>query len=393
MFIHPEILYLIGGTSRCTFMVVFLTTVICQPEERCLRHWLTSLMASAAGCFCMSQSPSYPVAPFPLSLIATTLFSLSLGLAWSGLRRFYHRSVHLPTLMVITLTPGMLHLLLLWLETSQILHMSTTFLVTAIMAVLAMVEILRPPRRRILSQYVVAMAFFIYFLALFIPLAMLVTGVMTMEMMVSGQAAILADQILCILIHSGFIAMTSERSGMTLKHLSETDQLTGLSNRRGLQSALKRQKALYRPGQVLSMIIIDLDHFKAINDRLGHDAGDAVLRQFSQHLIAITRCQDMAVRWGGEEFLILLPDTPVEKAALLAERLRARVEGTPFALEPKALNITISLGVAVTPANTCDFDSVLQNADEALYKAKREGRNRVCCHDPSSLSRPLAVQA
>ncbi|WP_445619691.1 GGDEF domain-containing protein [Kushneria sp. Sum13] len=391
--LNPEILYLTSGISRCAFLVVFLATVISQPDERCLRHWLAALAASAAGSLCMTLSPSYPIAPFPLSLITTTLFFSSLSLSWSGLRIFYQRRVDIRMLALITIAPGILLMALLWLNASQILQLAMTFFVTAVMTALAVVEILRPPHQRILSQYVVAMAFSIYFVALLIPFIMLITGMMSMEMMVSGQAAIMADQVLCILIYFGFIAMSSERSSMTLKRLSETDQLTGLANRRAVQGVLKKRETHRHTGEVSSVIIIDLDHFKSVNDRLGHDAGDAVLKQFAQHLVAITRKQDMAVRWGGEEFLILLPDTTLEEAAIMAERLRRRVERAPFSLEPQTLKVTISLGVAATQADTSHFESVLQNADEALYRAKHEGRNRVCRHDAPSIPIPLPIRA
>ncbi len=326
---NPETLYLASGISRCTFLVVFLATVISQPDERCLKHWLTALVASAAGSLCMSLSPSYPIAPFPLSLITTTLFFSSLSLSWSGLRIFYQRSVDIRALILISVTPGALLLAMLWLDVSQTLQLAMIFFVTAIMTALAVVEILRPPRKRILSQYVVALAFSIYFIVLFIPLVMLVTGRMSLDMMVSGRAAIMVDQVLSILIYFGFIAMTSERSSITLKRLSETDQLTGLANRRAVQNVLKKQETSCLTDQVLSVIIIDLDHFKSVNDQLGHEAGDNVLRQFAQHLLAITRKQDMPVRWGGEEFLIMLPDTCLEEAAAMAERLRCR-EDTLF---------------------------------------------------------------
>ncbi|GHC26467.1 hypothetical protein GCM10010082_19560 [Kushneria pakistanensis] len=377
----PEMLYLASGISRCTFLLVFLATVISQPDECCLRHWLAALAASATGSLLMSLSPSYPVAPFPLSLITTTLFFSSLSLSWSGLRIFYQRSVDIRVLLSISMAPGILLLTMRWLDVSQSLQLAMTFFVTALMTILAIIEILRPPRRRILSQYVVAMAFSIYFVALFVPFLMLVTGMMSMEMMVSGQAAIMADQVLCILIYFGFIAMTSERSSITLKRLAETDQLTGLANRRAVQEILKRQDHHRRTDRISSVIIIDIDHFKSVNDRLGHEAGDSTLKHFAQHLTAIVRQQDMAVRWGGEEFLILLPDTSIEEAALMAERLRSRIETTPVALAQQLLSITISLGVAAVPPDTGDAEKAIHHADEALYRAKHGGRNRVCRYD------------
>lgn len=389
---NPETLYLASGVSRCTFLVIFLATVFSQPDERCLRHWLVALAASAAGSLCMALSPSYPIAPLPLWLVTTTLFFASLTLSWSGLRIFYQRRVNAGALVLISVTPAVLLSALSWLNAPEAMKLSTVFFMTSVMTALAVAEIFRPPRKRILSQYVVALAFGVYFLALFIPLVMLITGAMSVEMMVSGQAAIMADQVLCILIYFGFIAMTGERSSIELKRLSETDQLTGLANRRAVQGILKQQNAHWG-GPISSVIIIDLDHFKSVNDRLGHDAGDSVLKDFSRHLRAITRQQDMPVRWGGEEFLLLLPDTRLEEAAVMAERLRHRVATTPFLSGQHTLNVTISLGVAErASADKNDFASMLQNADEALYRAKHEGRNRVCRYD-AALGTPLSNEA
>ncbi len=158
------------------------------------------------------------------------------------------------------------------------------------------------------------------------------------------------------------------------------DQLTGLYNRRYLASHLGKllQKASEENSQV-SCLIIDMDFFKAVNDEHGHDVGDEVLREFGQRLASNVREMDMACRYGGEEFVLILPDTDISFAYMIAERLRQEVADQPFVVSTGALNLslTISIGVTASRADSDTSDSFLKRADEALYSAKRDGRNRV----------------
>lgn len=150
-----------------------------------------------------------------------------------------------------------------------------------------------------------------------------------------------------------------------------TDPLTGLDNRRGLDIALTLWQAEQRP---FAAVVLDVDHFKKVNDTHGHDAGDLVLQQLAQMMRSCSRDQDVLCRLGGEEFLILLPDVSPTAAAQVAQRLRQLVERT--AIEPVG-HITISLGVAQWPVQVGDAAQVLKAADHALYQAKQTGRNRV----------------
>ncbi|MBV9571202.1 MAG: PleD family two-component system response regulator [Alphaproteobacteria bacterium] len=159
-----------------------------------------------------------------------------------------------------------------------------------------------------------------------------------------------------------------------------TDQLTGLHNRRymsrHLDTLLTSAERAERP---LAFLIMDIDHFKAVNDTYGHDSGDEVLREFASRISANVRGIDLACRYGGEEFVVVMPDTDVDFAATVAERLRRSVESVPFAIsrEPHKLNITISIGIAASDETGDTADALLHRADKALYRAKREGRNRV----------------
>lgn len=165
------------------------------------------------------------------------------------------------------------------------------------------------------------------------------------------------------------------RHEQALREAASLDPLTGLQNRRGGEGLLERAYIGSREsGAPFSVIVADVDHFKAINDTWGHPVGDRVLENVSRLLRACVRATDGVVRWGGEEFLIILPHCDLRAAADQAERIRERVERTP---QPEAGQITLSLGVAQLGAEET-VASLIERADRALYQAKRRGRNRVC---------------
>ncbi|MBL0371270.1 PleD family two-component system response regulator [Rhizobium sp. KVB221] len=162
--------------------------------------------------------------------------------------------------------------------------------------------------------------------------------------------------------------------------LAVTDGLTGLNNRRYLDKHLKllfdRAAARDRP---LSLCITDIDRFKLVNDTHGHDAGDEVLREFAARIRSTVRGADLACRYGGEEFVVVMPDTGLDTAASVAERLRSIIEAEPFELRSAgiSLNITASVGISSTVWGAQSADQLLKQADRALYEAKHGGRNRV----------------
>ncbi|MBP2560971.1 two-component system cell cycle response regulator [Neorhizobium galegae] len=162
--------------------------------------------------------------------------------------------------------------------------------------------------------------------------------------------------------------------------LAVTDGLTGLNNRRYLDNHLKvlfnRSAARSRP---LSVCITDIDRFKSVNDAYGHDAGDEVLKEFAARVRSTVRGADLACRYGGEEFVVVMPDTDAMSAAAIAERLRSIIESQPFHLKTAGimLNITASLGLACSTQGAETPEQLLKQADRALYEAKNGGRNRV----------------
>ncbi len=171
------------------------------------------------------------------------------------------------------------------------------------------------------------------------------------------------------------------RLQVALQELAVRDSLTGLYNRRYLDETLEREVSrARREGIPLSLVMLDIDYFKRVNDTYGHQVGDEVLRMLAATLSADIRTEDVACRYGGEEFLILLPNMPLETAMLRAEAWRAAVEGLSIAHGDFQLAFTISLGVSAYPDHGKTPDDLTRCADQALYKAKHDGRNRVAIH-------------
>src|SRR5215471_546932 len=164
-----------------------------------------------------------------------------------------------------------------------------------------------------------------------------------------------------------------------LEDLATTDALTKLYNRRHFESAARAELARFqRYFRPLSILILDVDHFKGVNDRFGHAVGDTVLIGVADACRSIKRASDIAARIGGEEFAILLPETNEEAARSFAERLRKEVTECAPIVQGEKLALTVSVGVAIATRYTTRVNALLQAADEALYQAKRTGRNRVC---------------
>lgn len=177
-----------------------------------------------------------------------------------------------------------------------------------------------------------------------------------------------------------------------LRRLATTDPLTGLANRRSFVGAMEQEIERIRrfPGTEAALLMFDLDHFKGINDSLGHAAGDQVLKEFARRLQERLRKIDLAGRLGGEEFAVLLPGTGSGGACTLAGRLLREAAGAPMTIEGRELTVTVSIGVASLSASDETPDATLHRADMALYAAKAEGRNRVVCSESRAPAAPAA---
>ena len=179
-------------------------------------------------------------------------------------------------------------------------------------------------------------------------------------------------------ISSLFVLMLSYKLNQKLESIATIDGLTGVLNRRGLEdAAIKMQDICKRINLSMAILLIDIDHFKKVNDKYGHLTGDDVLRHLSKEVASVLRSSDVLGRYGGEEFCVFLPNTTETDAVALAERIRAGVEASPFINANDSIKTTISIGVADSVRAGYDFKGLVATADSAMYGAKNGGRNRV----------------
>ena len=198
--------------------------------------------------------------------------------------------------------------------------------------------------------------------------------VQTLTFMVSFLATLVSS--------FGFVFMAKERADQANLRLASQDPLTGAANRRALMQALETELArASRQHTPLALLMVDIDHFKRVNDHYGHLAGDHVLRHIVGVLRQRLRASDVLGRYGGEEFMVLLPGTDLHGAAQLAEQLRQAVQAAPCEWQGQHIPFTVSIGVAASADTPADpsrtSEALLQAADQALYRAKDDGRNRV----------------
>jgi diguanylate cyclase (GGDEF)-like protein len=189
------------------------------------------------------------------------------------------------------------------------------------------------------------------------------------------------------------LSIANIRLREALRSQSVKDPLTGLYNRRYLEETLERElRRAVRAEQSLGILMLDLDHFKRINDTYGHEAGDTVLRETADFLTKSVRVEDTVCRIGGEEFVIVLPTANAEAGRARAERIRSKLRELTILHQGQSLGrITVSIGVAELPVNGTSPKHLLEAADAALYRAKRDGRDRVVIAEPLAASELAAA--
>jgi two-component system cell cycle response regulator len=166
----------------------------------------------------------------------------------------------------------------------------------------------------------------------------------------------------------------------SIKHIAIYDTLTGLYNRRHFEERLgvEAQKSFFS-NTPLSLVMVDIDHFKKVNDTFGHTEGDQVLCMISSLLKSSVRKKDTVSRYGGEEFILILPEAGLDESFVIAERIRRLVEKSPFEVGKAQVNLTLSMGISNFPSHRAKSkEELVKMADQALYDAKRGGRNKVC---------------
>jgi diguanylate cyclase (GGDEF)-like protein len=175
-------------------------------------------------------------------------------------------------------------------------------------------------------------------------------------------------------------AIERSRLMVELEDRAIRDELTGVLNRRGFSEIAKIElNRAHRYDRPVGMIFIDLDHLKQINDTFGHAAGDLALKEIANTCLTNIREVDLLGRWGGDEFIVMLPESGQASTILIAERLQKSISNLSFAVEGKPVSLTISAGVAVEDKTKLSFNELFSNCDSALYSAKQAGRNCFIC--------------
>ena len=344
-----------------------------------LGHWAG---ASVLGTMALLMIAMHNVVPEWLALsLAQMLIAMGFILMWDGFRRFVGRApLSRPILMVLIMFAIGLIVASNVLQ-SLTLRASSNALWIALLSTMVARELLSAARPREIamrvSGWLYAISAMLFFMRGF---AVAASDAIVDPWNPDGLVALLLFWWLCFTMGAtlGMVLMASERLQKELDHQASHDPLTGALNRRALSMFAEKELARSRRnGQPLSVLMMDLDHFKAINDHFGHRGGDEILCRFVSASQRVLRTEDVFCRFGGEEFLALLPGIASEQALLVAERIRSayRSEMENITVLSLPFNTTVSIGISQYRPEE-EIDDVIRRADSALYQAKANGRNR-----------------
>jgi diguanylate cyclase (GGDEF)-like protein len=354
--------------------------------------WRVGTLLQAGGCVLLAVQHSLPL-PIVLPL-AHGMLLLGITGYWRALRQFYGMAD--TPLLLLPMLLGTLGIF--WMAAVQPSQSGRILVAAAVWSaiVAGCIATLVSPQardaaisRRVLTGVFVTVALAIGVSALVFVLA----NPLRTAIGDAGWVYLIAPMVAAVLPVVGttaYLQLCSERIRRQWERAASTDYLTGLSNRRTLADAGERRvQQARRRGRALSVAVIDIDHFKQINDRFGHEIGDRALKHVAGHIEAACRAGDLSGRQGGEEFVTVFDGLDNEAGVAAGERIRRAVESHPFVLDGVPLTITVSLGLASLSDHDRTLDDLLRRADRALYLAKAAGRNRVAleaaCADADSV--------
>jgi diguanylate cyclase (GGDEF)-like protein len=379
----------------CMAAVLGLFLIIAWLQERSVRAlaWWGAAYLIGASSMAMWSAPA-PLFNLPADLPAALIF-VACGMIWNGVRLFHGKAV----LAVATFAGAAVWLLLCQLPSVGQGSNSRIAIGAAVVAVYTFFIALELGRERRKSLYSRTAA-------LLVPLLHAAIFLMPLSMKAFFPDTIGAEWLVVFALETMLYALgTAIIVLMMVKdyHLhiyrsaASTDHLTGLLNRRAfLENAHALCAAQAKRRGPVTLLMFDLDHFKSINDRFGHAVGDEVLREFARVARSSMRANDIIGRLGGEEFSAIVP-APVGIAEQIAERLRASFQDAGVAIGMNAIGATVSIGLASSSVPVIDIDALLARADAALYRAKHDGRNRMCtaehepAPEPAAPARPTAA--
>jgi len=340
-----------------------------------LKWWGTAYLLGAASVALWSLASNMLGEVVSLALNAVGF--VACGMVWNASRVFHGRKPNLPGLVlgavawiavVMTLPPA-----------ASMMRMTIGAGIVAVYAALTATELWTERRRALQRRWPTMMVPVMHGFVLMLPI-LLGNLLHPHDVRFAGSIWVTGFSVELVLYAVGTVfvifMMVSERAVIAHKNAASMDPLTGMFNRRGfseISSRLIEREA--NAGRPMTAMIFDIDHFKSINDRFGHPAGDEVLKLFATVVVNTLRISDLSGRIGGEEFAALLP-CPLEEGVVAAERVREAFANSGIVVEDGPVDTTVSIGVAGGPAGT-ELEVLLAAADTALYQAKRSGRNRV----------------
>lgn len=344
-----------------------------------LFHWALALVAHTAGY--MLYALRGAVSDWFSVVLANMLIAAVFALMIEGLYQFQQRRPPRLRVWAPVLFVGLSFALLLDDIAARVVLMALVLSVQFVQFAGALRERWRetPGRGK---QFVLA-GFGLFVLALLLRAGSLLFGAVEMNSITDSNAmqAMMFSiaSVAMVLTNFGMVVMTKERADARNRALALQDELTGLHNRRYIQQTLVQAVAQsLRYQRPLAVLMLDIDHFKRVNDTHGHLSGDKVLQDLAQCIRQRLRAQDIAGRWGGEEFIVILPDTDAAGARIVAEQLRVAVERMRFTtLSGQPLAQTVSIGLHALQGGDDGERDLVAMADRALYLAKERGRNRV----------------
>jgi diguanylate cyclase (GGDEF)-like protein len=343
--------------------------------------WWGSAYLIGASAMALSTAPA-PFIELPAAVPGALTF-LACGMVWNGVRLFQGRRV-LPFATFIGAA--------LWLGLAQIPGMMENgngeilgALIVPVYTFFIAMELWRERRRTRYSRAAAIVVPCLHAGVFLVPLAM-------RAFLPDGHSGawltIFTLETILYAVGTAFIVMlmVKDHHVHVYRTAASTDHLTGLLNRRAfLETAQTLRRRLAKRGESVAVLMFDLDHFKSVNDRFGHSAGDEVLRLFARVTKASTRLDDIIGRFGGEEFIAIVPGD-IEVAEKIAERVRTAFESAGAVIENQPIAATVSIGAASSYDAAITVDALIAKADAALYRAKHEGRNRVVSTESESAS-------
>ncbi len=373
---------LLVSTCITALLGIFLFVLWLQDRSvRALGYWASAYLIGGFAVALWVVSPDWM--PAGGADLANALLFICCGLIWSGARKFHGRSA---------MTGGAIAGAMVWLVVARMPELIEvansrvviSSLIITTYAVLTAMELRRErrrPRTGKASRVRTALIPLLHGLIFLSPI--LTTTLFSGTGPVAGGIGmfpLFALLTLLYVVGTAFIVvvMAKEHSALVHKTAAMTDHLTGMYNRRGFtEAAEKLIETQRRLGQPVSVMMFDLDHFKSINDRFGHEIGDEALQAFAATASSSMRIHDIIGRMGGEEFAAILPGG-TDTAALVGERVRANFELRGVEIAGHYMNATVSIGIAESSADVANVATLLSRADRALYAAKASGRNRIC---------------